>query len=181
VIFLVGEFPIRWDGQVHGRLTAREEGVHTVWQGECEDPGKLVRLWVFGEKTKGYLGVMEPAGGKLEIRRRFSPLAMAELPREILFAAPEGTDTPPGTKENGERETLSPKPAPTVTVPREKGTDLLWYELGDGSLYTLYDRQGYRAIPVSDGSPVSEKMVERRRINGRDYAVYALRDGRMIL
>ena len=170
---MVGTYPIRWDGQVHGKLRLREEGVFTVFEGECEDPGTLVRLWVYGEKTKGYLGLMEPAEGKLRLTRRLSPLTMRDLPPDIRYAAPEGSDTPPGPA----HQTAVPA-APDA--PQERDTDLLWYDLGDGSLYTFYGGQGYRAIPAPEHGPMQSGMAEKRRIAGRDYAVYPVRNGRMV-
>ena len=174
---MVGTVPIRWDGQAHGRLRLREEGVFTVFEGECEDPGTLVRLWVHGEKSKGYLGLMEPAEGKLRIVRRLSPLAVAELPPVILYASPEGAEAPPEDAKPARKTPSRSMPE----APRERDTDLLWYDLGDGSLYTFYGGQGYRAIPAAERGIGQSGMLEKRRIAGRDYAVYPLRNGRMVL
>ena len=61
----------------------------------------------------------------------------------------------------------------------ETGGDLIWYSAGDGSLYTVWEGKHYRAIPaVAHGLPES-RIVEKRRIEGVEYAVFETEGGRM--
>ena len=50
----------------------------------------------------------------------------------------------------------------------------------DGSLYTVYKNQPYRAIPMAAWGLPTERMVEKRTIHGVEYAVFALKDGRIL-
>ena len=64
--------------------------------------------------------------------------------------------------------------------PRERAGDIVWRDAGDGSLYTVYKNQPYRAIPMAAWGLPTERMVEKRVINGVEYAIFALKDGRIL-
>ena len=64
--------------------------------------------------------------------------------------------------------------------PRERTGDVLWRDAGDGSLFTVYKNQPYRAIPMAAWGLPTERMVEKRTINGVEYAIFALKDGKIV-
>ena len=65
-------------------------------------------------------------------------------------------------------------------LPRERSPDILWRDAGDGSLYAVVKNQPYRAIPMAAWGLPTERMVEKRTINGVEYAIFALKDGKIV-
>ena len=53
------------------------------------------------------------------------------------------------------------------------GGELLWYEAGDGTLYTRWEGRVYVAVPLAGHGLPIRNMLEQRRIEGTDYAIYA--------
>ncbi len=200
-------YPVLINGEKKGTLAVSREGLTTRFDAKCEDPGTLVRLSVYGSGREGYLGVMTPENGVLTLHRTLTRAALAAFPAEIEFAAeagrksaaperkPEAGQTPekraetaasaqaaPGSSAPGQsapRPNAAPMPN-AAARPRERAGDIVWRDAGDGSLYTVYKNQPYRAIPMAAwGLPV-ERMVEKRVINGVEYAIFALKDGRIV-
>ncbi len=200
-------YPVLINGEKKGTLAVSREGLTTRFDAKCEDPGTLVRLSVYGGGREGYLGVMTPENGALTLHRKLTRAALAAFPAEIEFAAeagrksaaperkPEAGQTPekraeaaasaqaaPGPSAPGQsapRPNAAPMPN-AAARPRERAGDIVWRDAGDGSLYTVYKNQPYRAIPMAAwGLPV-ERMVEKRVINGVEYAIFALKDGRIV-
>ena len=99
------EYPIIIDSRTAGTLTVTPAGLTTEFLARCADPGRLIRLSVYGEGGEGYLGVMEPMGGALTLCRRLSRAAMALFPERIDYAAESGAEHTPG-----------PAPAPFATI-----------------------------------------------------------------
>ena len=200
-------YPVLINGEKKGTLAISREGLTTRFDAKCEDPGTLVRLSVYGGGREGYLGVMTPENGALTLHRKLTRAALAAFPAEIEFAAeagrksaaperkPEAGQTPEKRAEaaapvqaalvssapgqNAARPNAAPMPN-AAARPRERAGDIVWRDAGDGSLYTVYKNQPYRAIPMAAwGLPV-ERMVEKRVINGVEYAIFALKDGRIL-
>ncbi len=200
-------YPVLINGEKKGTLAISREGLTTRFDAKCEDPGTLVRLSVYGGGREGYLGVMTPENGVLTLHRKLTRAALAAFPAEIEFAAeagrrsaaperkPEAGQTPEKRAEaaapvqaalvssapgqNAARPNAAPMPN-AAARPRERAGDIVWRDAGDGSLYTVYKNQPYRAIPMAAwGLPV-ERMVEKRVINGVEYAIFALKDGRIL-
>ena len=200
-------YPVLINGEKKGTLAVSREGLTTRFDAKCEDPGTLVRLSVYGSGREGYLGVMTPENGVLTLHRKLTRAALAAFPAEIEFAAeagrksaaperkPEAGQTPEKRAEaaapvqaalvssapgqNAARPNAAPMPN-AAARPRERAGDIVWRDAGDGSLYTVYKNQPYRAIPMAAwGLPV-ERMVEKRVINGVEYAIFALKDGRIL-
>ena len=171
----MADYPIRIEGENRGTLTVLREGLTTRFEARCADPGRLLRLSVYGGGKEGYLGVMAPDRGALTLSRRLTKTALAGFPESIEYAAEAGRAVAPPPE--------SPPPRPESPSPGEKrgekDTELLWYAVGDGSLYTVYAGRAYRAIPCPARALPVPGMVERRRIEGIDYAVFALEKGRM--
>ncbi len=44
----------------------------------------------------------------------------------------------------------------------------------------MYKNQPYRAIPMAAWGLPTERMVEKRTIHGVEYAIFALKDGRIL-
>ena len=189
-------YPVRINGEKKGTLTVSREGLITRFDAKCEDPGTLVRLSVYGGGREGYLGVMTPENGALTLHRKLTRAALAAFPAEIEFAAEAGRKTAapeqkPESARPPEKRTESAAPvqaAPaqpvpmqnTALKPRERTGDIVWRDAGDGSLYTVYKNQPYRAIPMAAWGLPTERMVEKRTINGVEYAVFALKDGKIV-
>lgn len=189
-------YPVLINGEKKGTLTVSCEGLTTRFDAKCEDPGTLVRLSVYGGGKEGYLGVMTPENGVLTLHRRLTRAALAAFPAEIELAAEAGRNTSapecrPETGQTPEKraETAAPvqtTPAQPVAMqntapkPRERAGDIVWRDAGDGSLYTVYKNQPYRAIPMAAWGLPTERMVEKRTIHGVEYAIFALKDGRIL-
>ena len=189
-------YPVWINGEKKGTLTVSREGLTTWFDAKCEDPGTLVRLSVYGGGREGYLGVMTPENGVLTLHRKLTRAALAAFPTEIEFAAEAGRKTAaPEQKPESARppekraESAAPvqaapaQPVPmqnTASKPRERAGDIVWRDAGDGSLYTVYKNQPYRAIPMAAWGLPTERMVEKRTINGVEYAVFALKDGKIV-
>lgn len=193
------EYPILLRGEKKGILTVTQEGLNTVFAAKCEDPGRLLRLSVYGDSREGYLGVMQPENGVLRLTKRLSRTAMSAFPGKIEYAGEAGQTPRPKTEEKTgpesaepiptkakepppvrPRESAPPRPKePANARPRGRSTDIIWYKVGDGSLYTVWNDQPYRAIPLSAwGLPMDK--AERRTIEGVEYAVFPLKDGKII-
>lgn len=189
-------YPVLINGEKKGTLAVSREGLTTRFDAKCEDPGTLVRLSVYGGGREGYLGVMTPENGVLTLHRRLTRAALAAFPAEIEFAAEAGRKSAaPERRPESERppekraETAAPvqtTPAQPVAMqntapkPRERAGDIVWRDAGDGSLYTVYKNQPYRAIPMAAWGLPTERMVEKRTIHGVEYAIFALKDGRIL-
>lgn len=189
-------YPVLINGEKKGTLTVSREGLTTRFDAKCEDPGTLVRLSVYGGGKEGYLGVMTPENGVLTLHRRLTRAALAAFPAEIELAAEAGRKSAaPERRPESERppekraETAAPvqtTPAQPVAMqntapkPRERAGDIVWRDAGDGSLYTVYKNQPYRAIPMAAWGLPTERMVEKRTIHGVEYAIFALKDGRIL-
>ena len=143
-------YPVLINGEKKGTLTVSREGLTTRFDAKCEDPGTLVRLSVYGGGKEGYLGVMTPENGVLTLHRRLTRAALAAFPAEIELAAEAG------------RNTSAPERRP------ESGQT------------PVYKNQPYRAIPMAAWGLPTERMVEKRTIHGVEYAIFALKDGRIL-
>lgn len=184
------DVPIKIDGRETGRLSIRQEGPYTVFEGRSEDPGRLLRLSVYGGGQEGKLGVMMPEKGTLGIRKKLSRAELRNFPERIDYAGESGARlTPPPPPPPSPPEPASPPPTPPAPRPApetsppappspppperpECGGDLLWYSAGDGSLYTSWEGKRYRAIPAAAHGLPESRIVEKRRIEGVEYAVF---------
>lgn len=82
------EIPIYIDGAPAGSLTVEKRGAITWFRGDMEDPGRVVRLYLFGER-EAYLGVPIPEEGRLRLLRRVTPSELRRFPRLPEYAAEE--------------------------------------------------------------------------------------------
>ena len=105
------EIPIYIDGRRAGALAMERHGSYTLLRGELEDPGRLVRLCLYGE-GEVYLGVPQPEGDKLVLCRKLTPREMSRFPRHPAYAAER-------------RMAEEPAPVPAPEEPGEK-RHVLW-------------------------------------------------------
>ena len=108
------EHPILVDGEKRGELTVSREGLYTVFEAKLPDSGDLTRLWIAGEGRSAYLGIMEPKGGELYLRRRLSAAELRKLPENIEYActaepAIEAPPAEPAHQESGDKDGSSPE------------------------------------------------------------------------
>ena len=177
-------YPVLLDGVVKGNLTVTRDGLITVFSARCEDPGHLVRLSVYGGGREGYLGVMSPEKGMLCLNRKMSRSAMADFPPVMEYAAEAGRALP--SQESKPERQCPPKRPNCATIPHASGRrcpprrgepeeqGLLWYPTGDGKLFTTWQGRGYQAIPLAPHGQPLQNLVEKRTIQGVEYAVYEL-------
>lgn len=173
-------YPVIIDSENKGTLTVTKKGLTTEFLARCADPGRLLRLSVFGEGTEGYLGVMEPEGVGLFLCRKLTRAAMAGFPAVIAYAAEAGSSHAPAAPPPAQAAS-APTAAPARGAgPRARQPDLIWYSAGDGSLFTTSGGRSYRAIPMAAWGLPMERAVERRIIDGVEYAVFALEEGKIL-
>ncbi|MBR4428055.1 MAG: hypothetical protein IKS78_01765, partial [Clostridia bacterium] len=101
---------------------------------------------------------------------------MAGFPGAIEYAAESGAAYTPPAPPSPEKAA----PSPGKGGPRRQERDLVWYSAPDGSLYTDLNGKSYRAIPMAAWGLPLERAVERRTINGVEYAVFALDAGQIV-
>lgn len=76
------KFPLLWSGRPAGELATEKEPLYTWFTARCHLPEEgLWCAWAVGEQGELRLGVLEPEGGQMSIRRRFSDRMTAPLGR----------------------------------------------------------------------------------------------------
>lgn len=89
------KYPVIIDGTACGVLCVSQEGLMTVFEAECPEQDRLIRLSVFGaDGTEGKLGVMMPENGILHLRKSFSRTSLELFPKEIAAAGESGVSLP---------------------------------------------------------------------------------------
>ena len=84
------EYPIYIDGENAGTLHVEQQGLYTRFFARFADPGRLIRLCVYGGGKTAVLGVAMPENGELYFERKFSRVALGDFPENIEYAAAEG-------------------------------------------------------------------------------------------
>jgi hypothetical protein len=164
------KFPLYRMGKQLGELTAEREALYTWFEARCRLPGPgLWCAWAVGDRGELRLGVLEPAGERAVIRRRFSDRMTGPLGKilrgEVRAASPSAAET-----ENW--ETLGdPVRLFRTQALREQ---LRWAE---GALTRGTDQRRYVAIPYDPKRPFPLTgmfcFARIRSIQGRPYAVFA--------
>jgi hypothetical protein len=176
------EYPIIIDGKTAGKLRTETAGLMTVFEAWCEDPGELLRLSVYGE-SEGYLGVMEPAAGRLYLKRSFSRAARRACPQQIMHAGPSGRAQQANKGADGGADSGGRQASDSVSEPvgessgarplsSEPGTDILWFRAGDGSLSTVWEGRSYVALPLAAHGLPMGKCLEIRIIEGKHFEIF---------
>ena len=85
------KFPLLGSGHPAGELATEKEPLYTWFTARCHLPEEgLWCAWAVGEQGELRLGVLEPEGGQMSIRRRFSDRMTA--PWAVCFG---GRSVPP--------------------------------------------------------------------------------------
>ena len=143
------QIPIIHDGRRIGVLETRREGAYTRFEARCAFLPGIRRLCVFGGGEKrAALGVMQPEGGALTLRRRLSRAAMRAFPQPIEYAGFEERKTdPPPAAESGRIEAAGV----------------------EGFFFTEY---GVRYLALPCALRRTEPGVRVREIDGRRYLLF---------
>ncbi len=138
------DYPIYENGREIGRLSAREDGLYTVFEAVLRAREGLTKLYLLGEDGWRVLGVMEPRGETCRLVRR---LSRAALPGAIRCAA-----TSPGAS----------------AVPEKRAEEAAWVPGVGGTLRDA--RRGLVAFPARLRAP--GKGARIALIDGKEYIVF---------
>lgn len=165
---MCASYPILYENKPIGTLETEQEGLMTVFTASCAPAsGDMLRLAVYGETEKAYLGVMLPGGdGKLHLRKRLTRLELQRLPEPILFAADVSWEIPEASPAASPE---TPKPAQPAL---DSALDVLWFSAPDGTLSTFDGRRSLIAIPADTPQLPRGAGGLLREINGRQYLVF---------
>lgn len=175
-------YPIRMYGRQTGTVEVYREGMYTVFRATAECGDEMIRLWVYGEGSPGYLGVMVPDGlGCATLTRRLSKSAMCGFPNPITYAGAEepcAMDCECCACEMRE-EPISPEPeceeAPAVDgeeALRVIENDILWYACPDGTLTTFDGVRNLIALPAERAQVPKGAEGAIRYIDGKKYMIF---------
>ena len=157
--------PILVDGKKCGEVTSRREGAYTLFEARCAVLPGLHRLYAFGEEGGSvYLGVLQPEGGELRLRRRFSRAAMRAWPQSLGYAAL--SEKPLREGHAAAPEKSAPRDAEREEKrPREEAA-----QAGDGALFVTEDGARCLALPCALRRAVPGTRV--REIDERRYLLF---------
>lgn len=165
---MCASYPILYENKPIGTLDTVRDGLMTVFTAQCAAVcGDMLRLAVYGETDKAYLGLMLPgADGRLHLRKRLTRMERQRLPDPILFAADvswEIPEAPPAAQ---------PEPAKPAQPEPDSTLDVLWFSAPDGTLSTFDGRRSLIAIPAD--APQLPRGADGllREINGQQYLVF---------
>ena len=142
--------PILIDGRQQGTLETRREGAYTLFEARCAYLPGVRRLRVFGEGGCGCLGVMQPEGGELRLRRKLSRADMRGFPEKLAYA--------------GFAEEQSPAP------PREKAAPAARAAGGGAPLIVTEGGELFLALPCT--MQRENPGLRLREIGGRSYLLF---------
>lgn len=162
-------FPLYLDGEAAGELTVTQGPPYIYFDASCRTPQKRIyRAFVVGETGELRLGVLEPVGEKLVIRRRLSARETAPIGR-ILRA-----EARLSAAEAEEDDRWQPIPAPESLF----RSAFLREQLRGAAGILTRQEPGYRllALPFDSRRPflLNSLFCFARivRIGGQEYAVF---------
>ena len=160
------KFPLLWEGRPLGELTTEREALYTWFTVRCRLPGDgLWCAWAVGTQGELRIGVLEPAGDRAVIRRRFSDRMTAPMGKllrgELRPASGEAT----AWETVSEPERLFHTPWLQKQLRGTRGA-LLRREGNARSLALLYDKG--KAFPLT----AIFCFAQIKCIRGQTYAVY---------
>lgn len=186
------DYPLLLGGEKAGTLRIEQQGLYTCMEVTAEAREGLLRIWVQGGGREAYLGILQPEGEGLSLRRRLSRRELAAFPQVIeqasdqqlpprevnitqepqalalaLLPAPEPA-LEPEPEEQPER-TPPPEPEPQAASTVEPPT-LIWQERRDGSLVAREGSHTLLALPARLRR--APQGADLRRIGGREYLVF---------
>ena len=146
--------PIIHEGRRIGLLETRREGAYTRFEARCAPLPGVRRLCVFGGGRSAALGVMQPEGASLTLRRRFSRAALRAFPAPMEyagFAAAEAERKPDAA------------PAAAESAAKAAGT-------GERGFFLTEGAERYLALPCALRRAVPGARV--REIGGRSWMLF---------
>lgn len=154
------DYPVMFAGKRTGTLSVRREGLYTLFEVHTGRIDGLHRLWLHGGGRCFCLGVLEPDGDGMMLKRRFSGRELTALPEPIEYVS------------DGELTENRTEPAPAAVSAEEEGTEggLLWYRGADGCL-TAFDGDR-RLIALPSALARIPGGADVRIIEGRQYIVF---------
>lgn len=189
------DYPLLLGGERAGTLRIEQQGLYTCMEVTAEAREGLLRIWVQGGGREAYLGVLQPEGEGLSLRRRLSRRELAAFPQVIEQASDR--QLPPRevniTQESQEPQEPvqalllpapapalepepqpEPEPAPPEPEPQAASTveppTLIWQERRDGSLVAKEGSHTLLALPARLRR--APQGADLRRIGGREYLVF---------
>lgn len=168
------KFPLFFEEKSTGELIVEDAGLYTWFEACCPLPGKAIWCaWAVGERGELRLGVLEPAGERAVIRRRFSK-RMTESLGELL----RGEVRPAARTEAGEwQEVSQPETLFRTAFLREQLRGI------QGVLTREQEDCRWVALPWDSRRPFLLTglfcFARMARIQGREYAVFAFDRGEM--
>ncbi len=177
------DLPLIIGGEKRGLLRVTQSGLYTVIEAELDGgAGTLVRLWAHGGGRSAYLGVMQPRGAGLWLRRRLSRNELRAFPDPIESASDRETESPQAAGPEPARESRDAagdaeetparesdhRSCPWPAEPPEEG--LLWYRRPDGSLTAFDGISSLLALPAELRAPGPQASL--RVIEGKKYLVF---------
>ncbi len=190
-----------------GTLTAKEEGLLTIFTASCPAPGPGVyRLYVTSGGREVSLGVMLPEGERLTFQRKFTKNGLAAIGVEEITAweARDQSIPIPAPTESSAGAAPAPKPPPAEDDPTSAELAALdWVPCQDVcGVFADEDLQEtcknvknalvcqkdpdtlYLAIPADGNAPFPMMPIfcfgQGVHIHGRYHIVFKLKDGQLI-
>lgn len=190
------DYPLLLGGEKAGTLRIEQQGLYTCMEVTAEAREGLLRIWVQGGGREAYLGVLQPEGEGLSLRRRLSRRELAAFPQVIEQAsdqqlppqevnithepqalalallpapAPALEPEPQPEPEPAPQPEPEPQPEPQLTSTMEPPT-LIWQERRDGSLVAKEGSHTLLALPARLRR--APQGADLRRIGGREYLVF---------
>ena len=121
---LSGNYPIIIDGRETGRISVDREGLFWCFEANSEMCDGIIRLSVYGDGQEGYLGVMEPRGNGLRLRKKLSRAGLTAFPKTISHGGRQGEpQTVLSADEPAESSELISDEPPCEEAPADGGED----------------------------------------------------------
>lgn len=187
---LTGNYPIIIDGRETGRISVDREGLFWCFEASSEMCDGIIRLSVYGDGKEGYLGVMEPRGNGLRLRRKLSRAGLTAFPNSITHGGRQGEPQDSLLKEEITESTENTSDEPSCDAPADGGGDCQEDCAGDeGELPPQYEKpppepKTEAASPLIwkfCGCPCSYlSSLEAKSIFGSQKNVLEARDGEYI-
>ena len=156
------EYPLMINGKRSGSFTMERRGLYTYMEAWSESAPELTRLWMHGEGRSAYLGLMQPSGGGMLLRKRLSRSELEAYPQTPAYVS----DSPEGPA----REAETPPERVEKKGSSAPGEDISWHRCADGSLRSVHRGRELVALPAALRK--TPPGVELREIEGREYMIF---------
>lgn len=155
------DYPLLINGKEAGRLRVSGEGLYTVFEAECEGKSDgLIRLWVHGQEGSAYLGIPEPVGSGMYLRKRLTRTELEAFPKNIECASDMNSLH---NKENDKAKADS-------CIETEGESGLRWFRGRGGSL--IAQDSDCLLIAIPENLRTEKPGLRRREIEGKKYIVF---------